>query len=128
MVAVLRLVNAATRARARHWLNIAEDGVILSFRKPTRSNAQNAKLWAMLNDISKQKELGGEKRAAEYWKAVFMHACEHEVTFAIGLDGDPFPLGFRSSKMSVSQMADLITFIIQWGDEQGVEWSDEARA
>ncbi|NOD65777.1 recombination protein NinB [Ruegeria sp. HKCCD6109] len=128
MAATVRLINPETRARAKHWIGVAEDGVSVIFTKPTRTNQQNSKLWAMLNDVSKQKELGGQKRDREYWKAVFMKACEHEVTFAIGLDGDPFPMGFRSSRLSVSQMADLITFIIQWGDEQGVVWSDEAKA
>jgi len=30
--------------------------------------------------------------------------------------------------MTVSEMADLITFIQQWGDENGVTWSDERAA
>ncbi|NKX40988.1 hypothetical protein HGG71_05825 [Rhodobacteraceae bacterium R_SAG2] len=128
MAAVVRLINAETRARAKHWLNIAEAGVIVSFRKPTRSTDQNAKMWAMINDIRQQKDKHGKEMQADVWKAAFMRACGHEVAFATGLDGEPFPLGFRSSQLSVSQMADLITFIQQWGDEVGIIWSDEAKA
>ena len=128
MPAIVRIIDEATRARAQHWARIAEHGVTVTFRKPTRSNDQNAKLWAMINDIRQQKDKHGKDMAADVWKAVFMRACEHEVAFATGLDGEPFPIGFRSSQLSVSQMADLITFIIQWGDEVGIEWSREAKA
>lgn len=128
MSAIVRITDEASRARAKHWINRAEPGVTVTFRKPTRSNDQNAKLWAMINDIRQQKEKHGKDMAADVWKAVFMRACEHEVAFATGLDGEPFPIGFRSSQLSVSQMADLITFIIQWGDEVGIEWSKEAKA
>ena len=53
-----------------------------------------------------------------------MASCGHQVQFVLGLDGNPFPVGFSTSRMSKPQMADLITFILQWGDEQGVAWSD----
>jgi hypothetical protein len=57
-----------------------------------------------------------------------MAACGHEVAVEMGLDNRPFPVGFRSSKLSKSQMADLITFVAEYGDRHGVNWSDEARA
>jgi hypothetical protein len=36
-------------------------------------------------------------------------------------------LGYRSSKLRKSEMADLITFIEVWGAENGVRWSNEAK-
>lgn len=128
MVALVRIIDAETRARATHWCKIARSGVTVVFRESTRTNDQNAKLWAMLNDVSSQMELHGHKKTRDIWKAVFMKACEYEVQFTQDLNGDPFPMGFRSSKLSVAQMGDLITFIIQWGDEAGVKWSNEAKA
>ena len=56
-----------------------------------------------------------------------MNALGYEIQFEVGLNGEPFPLGFKSSKMTVDEMSDLITFIIQWGDEKGVEWSEPAK-
>lgn len=53
-----------------------------------------------------------------------MQACGYEVQFLMGLDGNPFPSGFRSSRMSKQQMCDLIDFIQCYGDENGVEWTD----
>ncbi len=90
---------------------------------PTRTQIQNDKMWAMLSDISKAKPEGREY-TTDLWKAVFMNACGYQVQFINGLDGEPFPVGFRSSKMNVQQMADLITFIYQYGDLHNVDWSE----
>jgi len=68
---------------------------------------------------------GGRFHTPDTWKALFMHACSHAVQFENGLNGQPFPIGFRSSRLSKSEMADLITFMLAWGDEQGVQWSNE---
>ncbi len=40
------------------------------------------------------------------------------------IGGNPFPSGFRSSRLTVRQMADLITFIAAYGDQRGVKWSE----
>jgi hypothetical protein len=54
-----------------------------------------------------------------------MHACGWECQFLPGiLDGHPFPVGFRSSQMSKSQMSAMIDWMQAWGDEQGVRWSE----
>ena len=89
-----------------------------------RSDEQNAKLWAMLGDVSRAKP-GGRAHIPEVWKCLFMSACGHQVAFEMGLDNRPFPVGFRSSRLSKDQMGDLITFVQQWGDENGVKWSNE---
>lgn len=92
-----------------------------------RSDEQNAKLWAMLSDISRAKPQG-RVHIPEVWKCLFMAACGHQVQFEMGLDGRPFPTGFKSSRLSKNEMMDLITFVQQWGDEQGVKWSNEVTA
>jgi len=92
-----------------------------------RSDEQNAKLWAMLSDISRAKPQG-RVHIPEVWKCLFMAACGHQVAFEMGLDGRPFPTGFKSSRLSKNEMMDLITFVQQWGDEQGVKWSNEVTA
>jgi hypothetical protein len=114
------------RNRAHALIKRAPRDWMVEIRERTRSDAQNAKLWAMLNDVALSKP-GGRSHTPDTWKALFMQALGHEQLFEIGLDGRPFPLGFRSSKLTVPQMADLITFIQQWGDANGVAWSNEAR-
>lgn len=114
------------RAYAKGLIDKAPEGAVLTIRAATRSLEQNAKLWAMLSDIAMARPEGREHRP-EIWKAIFMNALGHQVDFVHGLEGEIFPIGFRSSKLSVGQMADLITFIQQKGDEWGVVWSNEAR-
>jgi len=80
-------------------------------------------MWAMLSDISRAKP-DGRVHTPDVWKALFMSACGHEVQFLMGLDGNPFPAGFKTSKLRKDQMADLITFIAEYGDTHGVKWQD----
>jgi len=119
------LRGPSQRDFAKSLIDRAPDNATVNIRAASRSLDQNAKLWAMLSDISRAKP-GGRSATPEVWKALFMHACGHAVQFELGLNGQPFPTGFRSSAMSKAQMADLLTFIIQWGDEQGIAWSDAA--
>jgi len=84
---------------------------------------QNDKMWAMLSEISEAKPQD-RSHTPEVWKALFMHALGHEARFEIGLNGEPFPIGFRSSRLSVSQMSDLIEFMNSWCAQNGVVLSD----
>lgn len=121
------LRGTSQRELAKRLIDLAPADAVVSVKEATRTNDQNAKMWAMLSDISRAKP-DGLRHTTDVWKALFMNACGHEVQFMNGLtDGAPFPIGFRSSRLTVKQMADLITFIQAWGDEKGVEWSEEPR-
>jgi hypothetical protein len=61
----------------------------------------------MISDVSRAKP-EGRTHTPEIWKCLFMQSCGHKVRFEIGLDGEPFPVGFHSSRLSKSQFADLI--------------------
>lgn len=125
MTHTVLLNGQASRQRAAALVAKAPSGYICKISEPKRSLDQNAKLWAMLTDISTAKPQG-RMLTPDEWKAVFMQTCGWEQQFLEGLDGRPFPTGFRSSRMTVAQMADLITFIQAYGDQQGVRWSDQA--
>lgn len=106
----------------------ADEGDIVTIKKATRSNQANAKMWCMLSDISRAK-VNGRNWTPETYKAAFMHSIGHQVMFAEGLDGSgPFPLGFRSSALSVAQMSDLITVMYKFGDENGVDWKETKKS
>ena len=92
-----------------------------------RTSDQNNLMWAMLSDISRAKPQD-RRHTPEMWKALMMHACGHAVQFENGLDGQPFPVGFRSSRLSKAQMTELIEFIISWGSQNGVQWSGREAA
>lgn len=121
------LRDAQIKRNAIQAVAEAGDDYVVTIAKPTRSNEQSAKMWAMLNDVARAKP-EGRNWVPETWKAAFMHSLGHQVMFAEGLDGaGPFPVGFRTSRLTVGQMSDLITVIYQYGDAQGVEWR-EAKA
>ena len=120
-------INANSRKTAQEWLSKAPDGSVVTFERPKRSKDQNKKMWAVLTDISKAKPLG-LRHIPDNWKVLMMKACGHEVQFLMGIDGEPFPAGFRTSKMNKEQMSELIEFALSWGAEHGVFFGDEAMA
>ena len=122
-----RLVNDIVRQNATQAVRDAQEGYTVTIAPETRRDAQNARMWAMLADISRAEPLG-RKHTPDDWKAIFMNACGWECQFVEGLDGRPFPQGFRSSKMTVKQMADLITYMTAFGAENGVLWSEKITA
>ena len=121
------VISEHSRKTAHDWIAKAPAGSIVTFQRPGRSTPQNDKMWAALTDISKAQPRG-LKHTPEIWKLLMMQACGKEVQFLMGIDGDPFPAGFRSSKRSKEQMSELIEFILMWGASEGVQFSDEVMA
>jgi hypothetical protein len=121
-----RLINSRARQYARELIDAAPEGWIATVKEPTRSTEQNARMWAMLSDIANAKP-EGRQHTPETWKCLFMHALGHQARFLMGLDGEVFPVGFRSSDLSVKEMAALISFIDAWGSERGVIWKETQR-
>lgn len=118
------LVTPLVRENAVNAVRSAPDGWRVTVAPPLRSEDQNSKMWAMLADVARSKP-EGRQWSKETWKAAFMHFLGHQVQFADGLDNTgPFPLGFRSSKLTVRQMIDLIDCIYRYGDEHNVEWRE----
>lgn len=112
------------RQRAKELIDEAPDGFVAVVHEPRRSLDQNDKMWAMLTDISRAEPMG-RKHTPDDWKAILMNACGWECQFIEGLDGRPFPQGFKSSQLSKSQMSSLIEFMFAFGAEHGVRWSDD---
>lgn len=115
------------RRRACALIQRAPEGYVASIAEPTRTVAQSDKMWAMLTDISVAMPLG-RRHTPDDWKAIAMNACSWECAFLEGLDGRPFPIGFRSSKLSKSQMSTLLDWLQAFGDENGVRWTEEEKA
>lgn len=116
------------RRLAKAIIDAAPIDAVVTVKEGTRSLDQNAMMWALLSDIARAKP-EGRSMSPEAWKAAFMSALGHEIVWQPGIEGaPPFPAGFRTSRLSKARMADLITFIMAYGDRHGVRWSDEARA
>jgi len=122
-----RLVNERVRDNALRAVREAETGYTVTIAEPKRSADQNAYLWALLSDVADAKP-EGRQWDPETWKAAFMHYLGHQVRFCEGLEGSgPFPMGFRSSRLTVKQMGNLLTCIMAYGDQHGVKWTETRR-
>jgi len=115
------------RDQAHRLVDAAPVGAVLTIAPPKRSTDQNARFWAMLSDISRAKP-DGIRKTPESWKAIFMHTLKYEVAFEQDLNGEFFPVGFRSSQLSVRQMSDLMEFMSAWAAEKGIVFSNEVAA
>lgn len=118
------LRGAMQREFAKLLIDKAPADAVVKISEAKRTDDQNAKMWAMLSDISRAKP-EGRSHIPEVWKCIFMAALGHETIFETGLDNRPFPVGFRTSKLTKAQMSDLIEFIYAYGAQHNVKWSEK---
>lgn len=111
------------RAFAHALIEKAPVDAVVKISAAKRSDDQNAKMWAMLSDVSRAKP-EGRMHTPEVWKCLFMNAMGYETAFEMGLDNRPFPVGFRSSQLTKAQMSDLIELIYSYGAQHNVKWSE----
>jgi len=91
-------------------------------KSETRSIQANARMWAMLTDVSKQVNWYGRKLTSEEWKHVFTASLSKQDVVP-GIDGGFVVLGKSTSKMTKGEMAELQTLIEAFGAQQGVKFS-----
>ena len=120
------LASDHQRRVAHNLIDRAPPGCVVNVREARRTSEQSDKMWAMLGDISRAKPMG-RRHTPDDWKAIFSHACGWECQFIEGLDGRPFPQGFRSSRMTKAQMSALIEFMMAFGAEHTIAWSEPAQ-
>lgn len=97
---------------------------------PKRSLEQNAMFHAMCGEIAQQKQWAGQKLDGEAWKRLLVDAWAREENREQGhivpsLDGRSIVnLGIQTRRMTVAEMADLITWAQAWAVENDVRLSD----
>lgn len=102
----------------------AGNEMLVTVKPKTRSTEQNARLWAMLADISKQVDWYGRKLSSEDWKHVFTASLK-KLEVVPNLDGTGFvALGMSTSRMTVAEMCDLQTLMEAFGAEKGVRFTE----
>ena len=102
-------------------------GFNVTATRRTRTHEQNDLLWDLLTAFEEQCEMGGRKFNKEAWKVIFMNALGHPSNMLPTLDGESFfAEGYRSSKLSVGQMTELIDYIFAEGAERGIKFKQEA--
>jgi hypothetical protein len=96
--------------------------VVVEIKPETRTLAQNARLWAMLTDVSKQVNWYGRKLSEEEWKHVFTASLAKQDVVP-GIDGGFVVLGKSTSKMTKPEMSELQDLIEAFGAQQGVRFT-----
>lgn len=104
------------------WLEI-----IIRPVKSKRTLDQNAKMWAMLADVARQKQwvVNGVLQYLEPsdWKDIFSAAARFEARIAQGLNGGIVLLGRSTSRLTVKEMGELIEVMHCFAAENGIRWS-----
>jgi hypothetical protein len=96
--------------------------MVVEVKPETRSLEQNARLWAMLTDISEQVDWYGKKLSPTDWKHLFSSTLR-KLEVVPNLEGTGFvALGLSTSKMSRKEMAELQELMEAFGAEKGVRF------
>jgi len=125
--ALLILDTEATRQQAVEWCRKLKPGTRVEFKAPKRSDDQNAKMWAMLTEVSMQVRHHELRLSSEDWKLIFLDALKRENRLVPNLDGNGMvSLGRSSSDLSKAEMSDLIELIYEYGARNGVVFKEPA--
>ena len=119
---MIRLTSPAARQAAMRQISQAPEGYVCIVKEATRSLEQNARLWAMLTDVSNQVVWHGHTLTPEEWKCVMTAAMKKQKVVP-GVDGGFVLIGARTSKMGVREMGELMELIEAFGAQQGVRFS-----
>ena len=122
---VFRLVHPTARQMASRACIQAPDGYVVEIKPRTRSLDQNAKMWAMLADLSRQVEWYGQQLTSEEWKDVLTAALKKQKAVP-GIDGGFVVIGARTRNMTIREMSDLVELMYAFGSEKDVQWSEPA--
>ncbi len=137
-VLILKADNARSRM-ATAWnlaCGILQHGKAVRVKveeaQPTRTLEQNAKLWAVLTDISRQVKWFVDGREQylepEDWKHVLTAGLKKHQRIAQGIEGGFVILGTRTSRMTIGEMVELIELAHAFGAQHGVTFHEERNA
>ncbi len=130
---IITLANDRLLARAIEIITDAfsrRPGSRVEIKGPKRSGDQNAAMWAMLGDLSRELRWHNLELDTEEWKLVMLDALRREHRDQMKLVPNIDHTGFvdisgkSSSDLSHEEMRDLLTIIRAFGDQHGVKWSE----
>lgn len=120
-----KLFSPRQRSLAIEAVRTAPEHCIVEIKQRTRTIDQNAMLWRLLTIASQNVpwQVNGSEvmLSPEDWKDIFTASLKQENRIAKGIQGGFVMLGQSTSRMTVSQLSELIEFIHSFLAEQGVE-------
>ena len=106
------------RQRAVEAVRTAPAGFAVTVAEPSRNGEQNAKLWALLSEVSEQVVWHGRKLTPEDWKHIFTASLKR-MDVVPNLEGTGFvALGLSTSQMSKREFSDLIELVQAFAAER----------
>lgn len=125
--AIVEIKGQAERNLIARWAMDTQNvpaGTTVEFRAPRRSLDQNALMWSLLGQISKQVDWYGQKLSSEDWKDV-LTASLRRTRVVPGIDAGTFvPLGMRTSQMTKEEISELLELIYAFGAEKGIKFRE----
>lgn len=119
-----------SKSIAARRLASAPIGWVCSVREAHRTLPQNAKLHAMLTDISQQCDYMGKRRTINFWKNLFvsgwMIATDQVPEIVPGLEGEFVNIRESTANMGVRDLSSVIEYVSAWGANEGVKFRTQA--
>jgi hypothetical protein len=106
--------------------------VVIQNATDRRTIIQNARLHAVLGDISRQLKWDGSLRDINYWKRLMTIGWMTELNERPAMASNPYNgelIVFwpHTSKMSTKKLAELTEWATAFGTQQDVIWSNDGR-
>jgi hypothetical protein len=102
---------------------LAGHRMVVEVKPETRSLEANARMWAMLAEISQQVDWYGHRLTSEEWKDVFSAAMKRTKVVP-GLDGGFVVCGQSTSKMTRAEMSEMQELMAAFGAEHSVKFKE----
>ncbi len=137
--------EVARKAICNHVM-AADEGYIVTIAEPVKRRIQEEKYHAMIGDIADQCLFMGRKWSREEWKRLLIDAYVRVSRENAKAEGKPDPfagqgeivpalegggfvqLGVQSRKFKVKQAAEFIEYLLDYGENNLVVWTEPEAA
>ncbi len=133
-----RLVHAEARRRAIEAVASAPEGHVVHISQPSKTRDQECHYHALIGDIARQLQFAGAEWHQDDWKRLLVDAfaqamrdhgspLRHDGRVVPSLDGARVvQLGVQTAQFSKREASEFIEYLLSFGAEHNVEWSNEA--
>lgn len=129
---IFRLVHDQARRNAEAAVSAAPPGYVVVISEETRTLEQNALMWPVLREFSKQLQIPVNGAMAylpeETWKDVLTAAFRGEQLQMVMYFGHLVLTGQSTSNMLKRDFCDFLTWLLKEADDRGIDLTRKAKA